>query len=220
MRAGETSVGGHCKLIAGSDKKGASRWIPTEGGPSWPRSGLLRTRQFRVTTHRCWRPLSLCDARAIAAATSRVQRIIDHPTGGRSVTASTRITDAACHLPPRLASGRRFVQPTFREQPRQWVALDIEGIARPDTLPAADLLGCARLAIATLPAAFHDRQARATASSPTAGGELKRWLAGSSADPAVFSAVAHICAAPPLFMGGMADPLLHRGRAARVSVSR
>ena len=43
---------------------------------------------------------------------------------------------------------------TFRDEPRRWLALDIEGINLPATLPAADLAGCAAISILRRPAAI------------------------------------------------------------------
>lgn len=114
--------------------------------------------------------------------------------------------------------------PTLRDAPRTWVALDMECIILPPTISAADLAGCARIAVATLPAAFQGAAAIVQASAshglrpdlrlrlwyeldrPTWGHELKRWLAGTPADPSVFSAAQPIYTAAPLFVG-MADPL-------------
>jgi hypothetical protein len=128
-------------------------------------------------------------------------------------------------LYPDRKTGER---PTFREQPRRWLALDIEGIYRPETIPAADLAGCAALAIDTLPAVFSGVRCIVQASAshgikpdirlrlwfwlsrPTSGDELKRWLEGTPADPAVFSAVAPIYTARPIFEGGTIDPLPSR----------
>lgn len=118
-------------------------------------------------------------------------------------------------------------EPSFRDVPRRWIALDMEGITLPVDLPAADLAGCARLALGTLPAAFHDAACIVQASAShglrpdlrlrlwcwldraTWGWELKRWLTGTPADPSVFGAVQPIYTAAPVFQG-RADPLPHR----------
>ncbi|GAB0112724.1 hypothetical protein [Acidisoma sp. C75] len=117
---------------------------------------------------------------------------------------------------------------TLRDVPRRWLALDMEGIARPADLPAADLPGCAALAIATLPEAFHGAGfiAQATAghgikpgirlrlwywlSRSTSGAELRRWLAGCPADPSIFGAAQPIYTAAPIFSAGAADPIPQR----------
>jgi hypothetical protein len=113
---------------------------------------------------------------------------------------------------------------TIRDVPRSWIALDIEGIERPADVAVTDLAGCARVAIATLPAAFRDARCivQATASHgikpdirlrlwywldrPTTGAEAKRWLAGTPADPAIFTANQTIYTAAPVFIGAV-DPL-------------
>jgi hypothetical protein len=117
---------------------------------------------------------------------------------------------------------------TLRDVPRRWLALDMEGIARPADLPAADLAGCAALAIATLPGAFSGAGfiVQATAghgikpgirlrlwywlSRATSGAELRRWLAGCPADPSIFGAAQPIYTAAPLFSEGAADPVPQR----------
>lgn len=108
---------------------------------------------------------------------------------------------------------------TFRDVPRAWVALDVEGIVRPACLAAADLIGCARLALDALPAAFAgcagivqataghglkpDMRLRLwfTLDRPAWGHELRRWLRGTPADPSVFRAVQPIYTAAPVFDG-------------------
>jgi hypothetical protein len=116
---------------------------------------------------------------------------------------------------------------TFRDVPRRWIALDMEGVTLPPDVPAADLAGSARIALATLPSAFQGRACivQATASHglrpdlrlrlwlwldrPAWGHELRRWLRGTPADPSVFGTVQPIYSAAPLFEG-MADPLPRR----------
>jgi hypothetical protein len=116
-------------------------------------------------------------------------------------------------------------QPTLRDVPRRWVALDMEGVDRPDGVDASDVARCARVAIARLPEAFHGAGcvAQATAghgikpgirlrlwhwlSRPTDGGELRRWLKGTPADPSIFGAAQPIFTAGPAFAEGMADHL-------------
>lgn len=118
--------------------------------------------------------------------------------------------------------------PTCREVSRQWVALDLEKIERPADVDVTDLAACARVALASLPAAFRDVRAVVQATSshgikpdirlriwcwlsrPTTGEELKRWLAGTPADPAVFGGVQPIYTAAPIFAGGTVDHLPRR----------
>ncbi len=114
---------------------------------------------------------------------------------------------------------------TLRECPRRWLALDMEGIALLPDVPASHLLGCARLATATLPAAFGQAacivQASAShgfrpdmrlrlwfwCSRPLSGPEVKRWLAGTPADPSIFGAAQPIYTATPVISAGVRDPL-------------
>lgn len=109
--------------------------------------------------------------------------------------------------------------PTLRAAPHQWVALDLDGIERPDTVPAADLAGCAALAIARLPGEFQGIRCIAQASAshgikpgcrlrlwfwlsrPTNGDELGYWLKGFPADPCTFRPAQPIYTAAPVFIG-------------------
>ncbi len=118
--------------------------------------------------------------------------------------------------------------PTLREVPRRWLALDMEGIPLPAGMPAADLEGCYRIALATLPAAFRSRACIVQASGshgfkpdlrlrlwfwldrPLNGAELKRWLRHTPADPSVFGAVQPIYTAAPVMTDGAPDPLPRR----------
>lgn len=115
--------------------------------------------------------------------------------------------------------------PSVRDVPRRWLALDMEGVALPPDVPAADLAGCACTALATLPAAFHAAACIVQASAshglrpdlrlrlwtwldrPAWGRELKRWLRDTPADPSVFGAVQPIYSAAPVLAPGMCDPL-------------
>ncbi|MCB8877600.1 hypothetical protein [Acidisoma silvae] len=118
--------------------------------------------------------------------------------------------------------------PTLRDVPRRWLALDMEGIDRPDAVVAADIEACARIAISRLPNAFHGAGcvAQATAghgiktgirlrlwfwlSRHTTGMELKQWLKGHPADPAIFGAAQPIFTAAPVFAQGMTDHISER----------
>jgi hypothetical protein len=115
--------------------------------------------------------------------------------------------------------------PTLRDVPRRCLALDMEDIPRPPDVPAADLAACARLALATLPAAFTGAACVVQASAghgikpglrlrlwfwcsrPMTGTELKRWLRGTPADPSVFGAAQLIYTAAPIMGAGQADPI-------------
>jgi hypothetical protein len=110
-------------------------------------------------------------------------------------------------------------EPTLSDVPRQWLALDIEGVQRPAYIAAADLSTCAKDALRHLPQAFRGAAClvQATAghgikpdirlrlwfwlSRPTSGGELKRWLKGCPADPSIFRAAQVIYTAAPVFEG-------------------
>jgi hypothetical protein len=128
---------------------------------------------------------------------------------------------------------RRLVHPdaktgeaaTLLDSPRRWLALDMEGIALPAHVPAADLAACGRLALETLPCAFAEAACIVQASGshgfkpdlrlrlwfwcarPMAGAELKRWLRATPADLSVFSGAQVIYTAAPVMAGGGADPL-------------
>ena len=115
--------------------------------------------------------------------------------------------------------------PTLRPEPHTWVALDLDGVERPDTVPAVDLAGCAAVAIQRLPAAFHGARCivQASASHGVKPGcrlrlwywldrfatdaELTRWLRGTPCDPSVFRTVQPIYSAAPVFAAGVRDHL-------------
>lgn len=120
--------------------------------------------------------------------------------------------------------------PTFRDVPRRWLALDVEGVPLPAGVPASDLAGCAAAALAKLPVELRGTACIVQASAsyglkpdlrlrlwffldrPTWGHELKRWMRGtpsdpSPADPSVFGAVQPIYTAAPVLASGVADPL-------------
>jgi hypothetical protein len=119
-------------------------------------------------------------------------------------------------------------RPTLRDVAHCWLALDMEGVDRPDDVPAADLKRSACEAIGRLPEAFHGAEciAQATAShgikpgcrvrlwywlsSPASGRELTRWLRHTPADPSVFRAAQPIYTAAPVFAPGTGDHLPQR----------
>jgi len=118
--------------------------------------------------------------------------------------------------------------PTFRDVPRRWLALDIEGVPLPPGVPPSDLAVCADAALKLFPATFSAaaRIVQASASHglkpdlrlrvwvwldrPAWGHEVKRWLCGTPADPSVFGAVQPIYTAAPVLAAGMADPVPER----------
>jgi hypothetical protein len=119
-------------------------------------------------------------------------------------------------------------EPTLADVAHSWVALDMEGIERPQDVPPADLERCAAEAIRKLPAPFHGARciAQATASHgikpgcrvrlwywltrPTTGAELTGWLRGKPADPSVFRTAQPIYTAAPIFESGVRDQLPRR----------
>lgn len=116
-------------------------------------------------------------------------------------------------------------QPTIRDVPRRWLALDIEGVLLPPAVPPSDLAGCAAAALATFPTTLQGAACIVQASAshgikpdlrlrvwawldrPLWGHELKRWLRGTPADASVFGAVQPIYTAAPVLAPGMTDPL-------------
>jgi hypothetical protein len=119
-------------------------------------------------------------------------------------------------------------QPTLRDAAHRWLALDVEGVPRPASVPVADLSGCAGAAIRRLPAAFSAARCIVQASAShglkpdirlrlwywldraTSAAELTQWLRHAPADPAVFRAVQPIYTAAPVFAPGLQDHLAQR----------
>ena len=115
--------------------------------------------------------------------------------------------------------------PTFKDLPRSWLALDLDGVPLPADVPASDLARCGAVALAALPEAFHGAaciiQASAShgrspglrlrvwvwLSRPTWGHELKRWLAAYPCDRSVFGAVQPVYTAAPALAPGVVDPM-------------
>lgn len=115
--------------------------------------------------------------------------------------------------------------PTLREEPRRWLALDVDGLPLPDGGSARDLAGCGAHARRCLPAAFHGVRCIVAASGShgikpgmrlrlwfwlqraLSGPECRRWLHGAPVDPALFSAAQLTYTAAPLFDPGIPDPL-------------
>ena len=118
--------------------------------------------------------------------------------------------------------------PTFREEPRRWLALDVEGVERPPGCPVADLPQCASVALRELPGAFQQAASIIQASAghgfkpdlrlrlwfwldrPISGAEASRWLKGTPADASVFRAVQPIYTAAPILPPDMPDPIPQR----------
>lgn len=118
-------------------------------------------------------------------------------------------------------------QPTLCAVPHRWTALDLDGIERPELIPAADLVDCANLAIDRLPDAFRGARCIVQATSshgikpgcrlrlwywlsrPATGDELAIWLRDCPADPCTFRPAQPIYTSSPLFIG-RADHLPRR----------
>jgi hypothetical protein len=117
--------------------------------------------------------------------------------------------------------------PTLRDVAHSWVALDLDGVDRPEGVPATDLTGCALAAVQRLPGAFRAAAVivQATASHgikpgsrvrlwywlsrPTTAPELKQWLRGA-VDDCTFRTVQPIYTAAPVFAPGAHDHLPER----------
>lgn len=110
--------------------------------------------------------------------------------------------------------------PTIRDVDRRWIGLDVEGVVRPDDVPAADLAACARSAIALLPGEFHPARCIAEATSshglkpgsrlrlwywadrPLSGAELTHWLRRTPVDGCLFRPAQITYTAAPIFETG------------------
>ena len=111
--------------------------------------------------------------------------------------------------------------PTIRDTNHCWIGLDVEGVARPDDVDAADLVACAQLAIALLPGEFRAVrcivQASAShglkpgcrlrlwfwASRPVSGAELSYWMRRSPVDNCLFRPAQITYTASPIFETGV-----------------
>jgi hypothetical protein len=115
--------------------------------------------------------------------------------------------------------------PTLRDIPRRWVAIDVDGIARPPEVDVGDIGACGEIAVRVLPPAFHQAAAiiQATASHglkpgirlrpwywldrPVSGAELKFWFRTTPVDPSTFRAVQLIYTSGPSLAADARDPL-------------
>lgn len=152
---------------------------------------------------------------------------------GRPDTAVVRGAIADPELTQRVrrllhADPRTGDTPTLSDVPREWLALDLDGLERPHSLPADDLEGCAQAAIQRLPKAFQGASCIGQASAshgiklgirmrlwfllsrPATGSDLTRWLRCTPTDPAVFRPAQLIYTAAPLFAEGVRDHLPRR----------
>lgn len=146
---------------------------------------------------------------------------------------SYAVVRGAIAEPARVAAVRRLIhpcpytgeQPTLREAPRRWLALDLDSLPLPAGGNVRDLAGCGAHARFCLPTAFHGSRCIVAASGshgvkpgmrlrlwfwlqhPLSGSECRRWLRGSPVDPALFSPAQLTYTAGPMIEGGAADPL-------------
>jgi hypothetical protein len=116
---------------------------------------------------------------------------------------------------------------TLREEPRRWLALDLDSVPLPPGTDPRDLAACAYAVLPLLPVPFHQAAVVVSATAthgiksgarlrlwfwcdrPFTGAECKRWLAGAPVDWTVFGSAQPIYTAHPLFIG-RADHLPHR----------
>jgi hypothetical protein len=115
--------------------------------------------------------------------------------------------------------------PTLQAVPRWWLAVDVEGVGRPDGVPATDLAACAAAAAGRLPEALLGVECIVQASGShgikpdirlrlwywlsraATGEELQRWFRDTSADLCVFRPAQVIYTAAPVIADGAIDPL-------------
>jgi hypothetical protein len=135
--------------------------------------------------------------------------------------------------PSRVTAVRRLLyrdaetgdEPTLREVPRRWLALDFDTLPLPEGVEPEDLIACAHAAIESLPEEFLwvRTVVQATAGHglkpglrlrlwywldrPVCGDELKHWLQCVPVDRSVFGAAQVIYTAAPIFLPGAFDPL-------------
>ena len=130
--------------------------------------------------------------------------------------------------PARTSHVRRLIHfdaetgdlPTIRDTDRRWIGLDVEGVPRPDNIPAADLVGCARVAIGLLPGEFHGARCIVQATSghgmkpgsrlriwfwcsrPMSGAELSYWMRRAPVDNCLFRPGQPTYTSAPVFQTG------------------
>jgi hypothetical protein len=161
--------------------------------------------------------------RLLTVFRSQVSRAGDSGRNCRRERRHRRLQAGQAHADPKTGDTE-----TLYECPRRWLAIDVDGIARPAEAPASDIAACAQVAIRHLPSEFQSRRciAVATASHGIKPGcrlRLWFWLAGAATrktlqawfldhpvDMAAFRP-AQICyTAAPVFAGDVADPIPKR----------
>jgi hypothetical protein len=118
--------------------------------------------------------------------------------------------------------------PTLQDVPRRWLAVDWDGICRPDDVEAADLERCGDIALDTMPRVFQRTSCIVQASAnhgikpgcrlrgwfwcdrALTGREIMRWLAGTPCDPSVWRPAQPIYTAAPVFAPGRTEHLRSR----------
>ena len=119
-------------------------------------------------------------------------------------------------------------RPTLMDVPRRWLALDAEGLERPASVRADDLLASADIVMQRLPRAFAEAEGIVQASAghgikpdirlrlwfwldrPVTGAEAKFWLSNCMIDKSVLNPGQPIYTAAPVFAGGCADHIALR----------
>ena len=117
---------------------------------------------------------------------------------------------------------------TLRDVPRRWLAVDWDGIPRPDDVAAADLARCGDIALDAMPKVFQRTACIIQASAnhgikpgcrlrgwfwcdrALTGREITRWLSGTPCDSSVWRTVQPIYTAAPVFESGRAEHLPSR----------
>jgi hypothetical protein len=116
-------------------------------------------------------------------------------------------------------------EPTLRDVPRRWLALDLDGVALPPETDPRDLAACARAVLPRLPGPFGWAACIAQASAshgikpgarlrlwfwldrPLSSAEATRWMRNAPVDRCLFRAAQPIYTAAPVFRDGRADHL-------------
>jgi len=171
-----------------------------------------------------WFDFEVCPVAGLADLESLLRRLATR--ADCAVIRGEPIDPTACRRVRRLLyPDRETGDPaTFQEVPRQWLALDLDAVPRPNSVPAHDLAQCAALALAILPPEFGQAGCIVQATGghgfkpgarmrlwywlacPITGAEAKRWLRQAPVDPSAFRAVQPIYTAAPVLARGVADP--------------
>jgi hypothetical protein len=169
--------------------------------------------------------IAIADLNALEELLGRLERRRDCCIVRGAIADHTRTKGVRRLLYPDRQTGDA---PALREVPRQWLALDFDRLDKPGWIDHADLLGCACVAIRTLPNEFQEARfiVQATGSHglkpgirlrlwcwlarPVTGAELKYWLRRSQVDPSIFGPASIVYTAAPQIQPGAFDPLKTR----------